>query len=357
MWTELPSATVIGRPNTLLLRNRQLMDQQTLRTYQQSGERAVEWLAAQLHHDGSFQVSPNDLACYYKAPYLLFISGKIEEANRVLSYIHKTFGQENGDFATSKDGKSENVAFVEYWAYINGWIALTAQKMGRFDVAYPTYDYLQTFFHPKLEGFTTRNPYGRGDNTVDVLTTAHLGLVALYLGDQKKAKAAGQLLQTILSLQPDTKKGFFLRLNEKGNLITEYPGESALFFFVSATQPNQAYFMLGYPIAFLGKLYSATQDPHYLQTAKGYLELLLSSQGNLRAFHYSHKVAWGAAMMAKFTEDSRYTELATTIADYLVSTQGQDGRWLMDQPAYTFFDQTAEIAIWMKEISNELSTV
>ena len=331
------------------------MDQQTLITYQQSSERAVEWLAAHLHNDGSFQVSPHDLACYYKAPYLFFISGKIEEANRVLSYIHKAFGRENGDFATSKDRKSENGAFVEYWGYMNGWIALTAQKMGRFDVAYPAYDYLQTFFHPKLEGFTTRNPYGQGDNTVDVLTTAHLGLVALYLGNLKKAKAAGQLIQTILSLQPNTKKEFFLRLNDEGNLITEYPGESAFFFVVSAIQPNQAYFMLGYPIAFLGKLYTATQDSHYLHTAKGYLEFLLTCQGNLRAFHYSHKVAWGAAMMARLTKDSRYTELAKSIADYLVKTQSQDGRWLTDQPAYTVFDQTAEIAIWMKEISNELS--
>ena len=333
------------------------MDQHILLTYQHSSERAVEWLAAQFNHDGSFQVSSHDLACYYKAPYLLYISGKIQEANRVLSYIHKTFGRENGDFITSKDGKSDNLAFVEYWAYMNGWIALTAQKMGRFDVAYPAYDYLQTFFHPKLEGFTTRNPYGQTDNTVDVLTTAHLGLVALYCGNQKKAKAAGQLIQTILSLQPNSKKGFFLRLNNEGNLITEYPGESALFFLVSATQPNQAYFMLGYPIAFLGKLYSATQDPHYLHLAKEYLEFLLTCQGNLRTFHYSHKVAWGAAMMARLTKDSKYTELAKDITDYLVATQSQDGRWLTDQPAYTFFDQTAEIAIWMKEISSELSTI
>ena len=143
-------------------------------------------------------------------------------------------------------------------------------------------------------------------------------------------------------------------MNDEGNLITEYPGESALFFLVSATQPNQAYFMLGYPIAFLGKLYSATQDSNYLITAKEYLEFLLTCQGNLRTFHYSHKVAWGAAIMARLVKDSRYTELAKSIADYLVASQSQDGRWLMDQPAYIFFDQTTEIAIWMKEISNEL---
>ena len=317
------------------------MDQHLLRTYQHSSERAVEWLAAQLNTDGSFQVSPQDLACYYKAPYLLFISGKIEEANRVLSYIHRTFGQENGDFATSKDRKSDNLAFVEYWAYMNGWIALTAQKMGRFDVAFPAYDYLQTFFHPKLGGFTTRKPYEQNDNTVDILTTAHLGLVALYMGNQKEAQAAGQLIQTIFSYQPNTKNGFLLRLNDEGNFITEYPEESALFFLVSATQPDQAYFMLGYPIAFLGKLFEATQNAHYLHPSKEYLEFLLTCQGNLRAFHYSHKVAWGAAMLARLTKDSRYTALANEHYGLLsLGPKCPDGRWLMDQPAHIFFDQT-----------------
>ena len=137
------------------------MDQRTVLTYQQSSERAVEWLAAQLNDDGSFQVSPNDLACYYKAPYLFFISGKIEEANRVLSYIHKTFGRENGDFATSKDRKSENVAFVEYWAYMNGWIALTAQKMGRFDVAHQPMTIFKLFSIPSLRDSRLEIPMGR----------------------------------------------------------------------------------------------------------------------------------------------------------------------------------------------------
>ena len=331
------------------------MDQHTLKIYRQSSDRAVEWLAAQINNDGSFQVPDNDLACYYKVPYLFAISGKMEEANRILSYIHKTFGRENGDFTTSKDRKSVNEAFVEYWAYMNGWIALTGQKMGRFDVAYPAYDYLQTFFHSTHGGFTTRKPYGKGDNTIDALTTAHLGLVALYLGDLDKAKAAGQLIQTFHTLQPDTQKGFFLRLNDEGNIITDFQEDSSFFFLVSATQPNQAYFMLGYPIAFLGKLYAATNDSHYLDTTKKYLEFLFTCQGNLRTFHYSHKVAWGAVMMARLTKEARYSELAMDIADYLVATQNQDGRWLTDQPAYTFFDQTAEIAIWMKEISSELS--
>jgi len=324
-------------------------------TYQQSADRAVEWLAGQMKEDGSLQVPVEDLACYYKAPYILFISGKIQEANHMLSYIQKTFGQENGDFTTSPDLKSVNGNFIEYLAYMNGWIALTAQKMGRFDVAYRAYDYLQSFYHPRQGGFTTQKPYGQSDNTMDVLTTAHLGLVALYLGDLKKAKTAGHLIQTFLFLQPNIHEEFYLRLNDNGELITDFAEDSSLFFQVHATHPNQTYFMLGYPIAFLGKLFAATNESRYIDTAKEYLEFLLTCQGNLRTFHYSHKVAWGAAMLARITKNEQYADLARSIADYLVQTQNQDGRWLQDEPAYTFFDQTAEIAIWMREICSEFS--
>ena len=326
-------------------------------TYQQSADRAVEWLGAQMKNDGSFQGPSGDLALYYKAPYLFYISGRMPVAHRLLSYIQTAFGRENGDFTTTPGFKSINENFVEYWAYVNGWIALTAQKMGRFDIAYRAYDYLESFYHPQLGGFTTQKPYGQDGNMLDVLTTSHLGLVALYLGDLEKAKTAGLLLQKVLCLQPNKQVGFYLRLDDDGKLLTDFPQDSAPFFQVTTRELNQAYFMLGYPIAFLGKLHAATNDPGCVEAAGEYLEFLLACQGNLRTFHYSHKVAWGAAIMAKITKDARYLELAKSIADYLVQTQSPDGRWLPDQPAYTFFDQTAEIAIWMREIHGTIETL
>lgn len=331
------------------------MDQHTLHAYHQSSERAVGWLKTQLETNGSYHGPAIDLACYYKSPYVFYLSGSLQEAAQILRYIRDTFMRENGDFTTSRAMKSENGALVEYWAYMNGWLALTAQKMGRFEVAYPAYDYLQTFSHPENGGFTTQKPYGQNDNTVDVFTTAHLGLAALYFGDLQKAIAAGHLIQKFLTLQPNIQTGFYLRLNNEGKLLSDFPQESAIFFEVSATQPNQAYFMLGYPIAFLGKLYSATNDLQYLVAAKGYLDFVFACQGNLRTFHFSHKVAWGAAIMARITKEVRYAELSMSIANYLVSIQDQNGGWLQDQPASTCFDQTAEIAIWLREICSELS--
>lgn len=325
-----------------------------LATYQHSADRALNWLSSRLQADGSYNAASRDLACYYKAPYLFYLSGRLEEAHRILSYIKKTFGRANQDFTTTPTAKSENDAFNEYWAYPNAWIALTAQKMGRFDIAYPAYQYLQGFYHPGCGGFTTHQPYGQGDNEVDILTTAHLGLTALYFGDLTKATGAGKLLRHIASQQPDLKTGFYLRQREQGEVVTSYPHERAVFYHVSATQPNQAYFMIGYPIAFLGQLYRATGEEEYLATAQWYLDFALACQGNLRAFHLSHKVAWGAALLANLTQDTRYRDLAREIADFLVSLQAAEGGWLQAEPAYTAFDQTTEIAIWLQEIQAEL---
>ena len=328
--------------------------QRTPDLYRQGANRAVAWLTSQLNQDGSYRLSTQDLACYYKTPYLLFLAGKGTDAHHVLRYIHKTFMTTNGDFTTSPELKSANGALAEYWAYMNGWLAITSQKMGCFTLADPAWTYLQGFFHPATGGGTTHHPYGHGDNTIDALTTAHLGLASLYFGDKKKAVEAGYCLQRFLDLQPRLNQEFLLRISDKGSLISEFPSQQSVLYAVNLAQPNQAYFMLGYPVAFLGKLYEATGDQVFLQAGKDYLDLLLRSTGNIRSFHFSHKVAWGSAIMARITQDRRYIELAENITDYLLSIQTPSGAWLDDQPAFTTFDQTAEIAIWLYEIANEL---
>lgn len=329
------------------------MNKQLIANYKKGADKALNWLLQKLKDDGSYGYGINDLASYYKSPYLFYISGKIEEAKRTLNHIKQKFMQNNGDFKTSVDIKSKNSAFVEYWAYTNGWITLAAQKMGCFDIAYPAYQYLKSFYHKKNGGFTTHSPYVESNNIVDVLTTAHLGLTSLYFGEIEKAKSAGNLLQRFISIQPDLKSCFYLRMNDNNKLITEYSQDAALFRKVSSIEPDQAYFMIGYPIAFLGKLYMASGTSEYLDTAIRYLDFAMGCHNSIHAFHFSHKVAWGAAIVANLTKETKYTDIAKSIVNYLLSIQDVSGAWLKNEPAHTCFDQTAEIAIWLREISSE----
>jgi len=331
------------------------MEREILEKYRLASDKAVNFLESRLTDDGSYGAEIKDLACYYKSPFLFYISGKTEPANRILNYIKTRFMRSHGDFTTEGDTKSENGAFVEYWAYTNCWVAIAAQKMGRFDISYPAYQYLNSFYHPQLGGFTTNKPYTPEKNVIDALTAAHLGLAALYFGDLEKAKSAGNLLQKLIDIQPELESGFYLRTNDEGELLTQFPEEMALFYRVSATQPQQAYFMIGYPPAFLGYLYRATGDDVYLNAAQKYVVFANNCNPSIRQFYLSHKVAWGSAVVANLIEDAKAAEISKSIADYLLTIQEEDGSWLKGEPPHTSFDQTAEIAIWLREISAELS--
>lgn len=322
--------------------------------YEQAADRAVGWFATRLRDDGSYGPDADDLACYYKSPYLFQLSGRPREAGRLLTFIKRRFMRPDHDFTTSAGHKSDHAAFTEYWAYPNGWLAMAAHRMGRFDIAYPAFEYLRSCHEPARGGFFTSGSSGSGDGGTDALTTAHLGLACLSFGDVHRAEAAGRWLARLLAVQPDSRAGLFLRRDRSGHLVCDVPEGKAAFHVVSARDPDQAYFMIGYPIAFLAKLFEATADDAHLRAARGYLDFALSCQGNLRSCPTSHKVAWGAAVLARITGDLCCTDLAVTIADHLLGIQDPSGAWLADQPAHTTFDQTAEIAIWLQEISAEL---
>ena len=320
--------------------------------YEQAADRGVRWLTAWLGDDGSYGPQADDLACYYKSPYLFGSSGRARQASEVLEFVRRRFMGSDYDFATASHHKSDNAAFNEYWVYPNGWLVMGAQRLGRFDIAYPAFEYLRSAHEPDRGGFLTGGPCGDGET--DALTTAHLGLVCLYLGDLPRAEGAGRWLARLMTLQPDSRAGLFLRCDRAGDLIRDIPQNKAVFYLVSAREPDQAYFMIGYPIAFLAKLYKVTAEEVYLNAARDYFEFAFSCKSDLRSSPTSHKVAWGAAVLARITHDHRCAELAVTIADHLLAVQDRSGAWLVDQPAHTTFDQTAEISIWLQEISAEL---
>lgn len=322
--------------------------------YEQAADRAVEWLTKRLRDDGSYGPEADDLACYYKSPYLFQLSGRVREASRLLTFIRGRFMRADHDFATSAGHKSDNAAFTEYWAYPNGWLAIAAQRMGRFDIAFPAFEYLRSCHQPSQGGFLTNGASGSGDGGTDALTTAHLGMTCLYFGDVERAHGAGRWLARLLAIQPDLTSGLFLRLDHSGELVRNVPEDKAALYVVRTRELDQAYFMIGYPIAFLATLFEVTADDAHLRAARGYVDFALSCEGNLRCCHTSHKVAWGTAVLARITGDRRCTALSVSITDHLLDIQDPSGAWLVDQPAHTTFDQTAEIAIWLQEISAEL---
>jgi hypothetical protein len=135
-----------------------------------AARRAAAWVHPRLEH-----AHLDDLACYYKAPYLFHLLGETAFAKYLLDRIRDRFMTSEGDFLTAPGVKSYNPVFAgqDFWAYPNGWIAITAHRLGRFDLSYPAFTYLQRFHEPRSGGFQTRPP--DDESPLDALTTATLG--------------------------------------------------------------------------------------------------------------------------------------------------------------------------------------
>jgi hypothetical protein len=298
--------------------------------YEKAAHRAVEWL---LDH-----IPPEDVAAHYKAPALFCLAGYPRQAQQRLDFIEARFGTEDGDFVTSPGSKSSNANFQEFWCYPNGWIALAAHMRGSFVLARRAYRHLLTYEAPA--GGCCANRAG----IPDALSTSHLGCVALQLGDATTARDAGRWLGALLERQTDS--SFRVR-----GLVED----TSLLHVVNPDEPDQAYFLLGYPMAFLAKLHQATGEHEALTWAAEFAELAFRCGDNLVTSPLAHKVAWGAAVLARTTGNRRYAALATSIADNLLATQGADGSWSAEKPAINHFDDTAEIAFWLLEISADLA--
>eukprot|EP00058_Branchiostoma_floridae_P004151 XP_002589639.1 hypothetical protein BRAFLDRAFT_99246 [Branchiostoma floridae] len=270
-----------------------------------------------------FRKEHKDLAFYFKSVTSLLLGGKVREANIVLDHIKDTCTKD-GDYISpgaEVGQKSANGAYNEFWAYANGWIAMGAMRLQRFDVAYSAYAYIQEkFFHPALGGATVK-AYSKTEMLYNIFCSCQYVIVVLAQ-------------------------------------VKDFPAEAAAICAVKATEPNQLYFFLGYPVAFLVKLAAATGNQSFRDCAEDILEFGMRCHESMYSSNFSHKVGWGAACLAAACTNrdnkEKYIQVATKIADHLVSLQSDRGSFLDSGPEMDNLDQSAEISVWLREIATEL---
>ncbi|WP_322757062.1 hypothetical protein [Synechococcus sp. CBW1107] len=321
--------------------------------------RTVEWIAALMESSDGLG---DDLVGHYKAPYLMQLAGRPRQARLLLDDIAARFQQSNCDFLSGPHLRTADPVLAGYPAYMTGWIAMAAHKVGRFDLSLPAWRFLQRFWSHDPPGFTLQprpNPAatepdddgGPAGAVLELLTCAHLGLVSLYLGELERARGAASTLQRFLDLQPSPSSRFYLRMTPEERLQTEFPAEAAGLHVVDAGQPGQAWFFLGYPMAFLCRLNQATGEPVPLATARAYGVFAEACAPRMVGEPLAHKVAWGCAELAAATGDTAPRSLSVAIVRQLLKDQNADGTWLPEAPLSTRIDQSVEIAIWLLEVS------
>ncbi len=321
-------------------------------------DRGLKWLLSRMKEDGSYDCNqPLEMCCYYKAPYALVMNGKFTEANRMLNFVREAFLTTNGDW-TSTPKRTEQEFFEPEYCYPNGWLVMGAHLAGRFDISEAALRFMFDYQNPRTGGFFatkgTEN-YPACESTVSI---SHFGHTCLCCGRVAQARQAGEALLGILQVQPELDSIFYARTDPEGLPIKQWQEGQELNYRVDLTQPQQFYFHIGYPIAFLALLYRATAEKQFLQGAGDYFEVAQRCAADRWTFPSTCKGAFGSALMYEITGKDKYLDAAAEFTQAMTELATPEGFWhykhffpkLADQPAMVTYDLTAEFVVWFSHI-------
>jgi hypothetical protein len=180
----------------------------------------------------------------------------------------------------------------------------------------------------------------------------------LFVSDVETAKNCGETLLKFMELQPNIEHELLLRMSAKtGSLISTVPDNMEPFYKIKKNSPNQLYFFLGYHGIFMTKLFQTTKDSRFLNSAIAIIDFAMTCHESIYSFSFSHKVAYAAALVAVETKNQKYKQMSIRLCEYLITIQTEDGLFGKEFEPIDKYDQSSEIAIWLREVVNELKKI
>ena len=341
---------------------------------EEAAKRASGWLASQLTEMGNYRgkdarlpsgVYPDtdDIGCYYKSIYTLRASGQSAAAAACLSYVVKRFQSPEGDFFNTPEVRSSGSYGPVYCQlYQNAWLMRGAAALYWFGLARRTLDFMNTQREPTSGGYYTivNSKTGIMDSN-----SIAVGAYSCILGGQlDKARQSCDFLLRLLGNQKDAGI-LWSRCRKDGQPITDLSDvqpKNHRYVRVSATEPEQAYWIWGWPMNEMIALYELTGEKKYLDGAIKIFDFLAASHAHAFGFTTSGKNAWGAAKLFRITGDKRYLDKAMSQMQYILDHQHADGYMLGEgvkdesgQPRRTTFDFTADFASWLIDNAAEFA--
>lgn len=325
----------------------------------------------------------DDCAYYCKLPLRLLLGGRVDEADRMLTFCKNNFLTPNGDFMNDNTLSSFDAAaktlhweFADFYPYLNQWWITCGVRLGRFDFVDTAYQYVDRhWFNPVTAASVVQDPLGEnpeGYNEHCIFNSAHLGNTYLFMGNKDKALAVGDTICKMVDAQPDLEGSgdtlrFYMRFNDDFQLIKGYPEGARGVKNAAICKGNEAFqcwWSLGYPVAYLANVYNLTGEAKYLASAEKILAFCLRCNENLRHNIVSHKVMWGAAMVGAITGRKQYWDLSRDIASHIMnvgqveSGEVKNWQWERDEAGNgtvygeaQVIDQTGEIAYWFSVVA------
>ena len=329
--------------------------------------------------DGSLE-GFDDPCHYCKLPNALAWGGRIKEADAMLDHCVNTFLRPNGDFTASptaeacapQSQKTIHWEFYDFYSYLNQWWITAGVRLSRSDFVHRATSYVLKHWHNQaIHAGCLQAPLGSGRHENCIFTSAHLGFTLLHAGAPAEAERIGRTIVAMVAKQPRLAElKYYNRFDDSLELLTSFapddPGVK-LAAIVDGTKPDQCWWSLGYPVAFLAHLHLHTGDPDFLATAENILEFVGRCDDDVRNNIVAHKVMWGASLVGAITGKREHWELVRHIAGHILTAQAECGRvmdWKWERGpdgvtpteygAAQLIDQTGEIAYWFFVVARQM---
>jgi hypothetical protein len=321
-----------------------------------------KWLLEHQNTNGSWIDLENaKVDAFYKASWALLVTGQHAAAQRALNYTVLNFFNTEGDFIPREHPSHKKVHYL----YPNAYFVVGSMIAGRYEIAIPAVDFLLSHQDPDHGGFYSRYTDSGRKNLSDTISTSAAGLACLAAGRIDAARRAGEFLENIVDMQPAPNDRFFTTIQPNGRLCTDLNHDKETFLrIIDVKKENQCWYAIGLPLAFLIQFASATGERRYRDLAQWCFNFQMRCVNPWDGSD-SGKAAWGCAMIYRMTGVKRYLEIASYIAENILSKQNSDGSWLLqeggcykpDKQAYSNgdFDLTSEYTLWLSLISSNIS--
>ena len=316
-------------------------------------QQALDWLGPKFESDDAWAAHPQPLVAYHKVPYLLAVTGRVEEAQRALIWIKGNLLRPDGRFnaAPVREGKPVVSACAEDVA----WVGLAAQLTGGFDIARGAVRSLAEQQGNATGGVYELDDEGRRSASAGVRTTASAGLAFLSSGLLEPARNAGRFLTRASRVQFDETR-FHVRLDAQGKPVRKFPAAQASSHVVARARGRTQIGHLGVPAVFLAKLHLATGETAWLEAAMDYFAFAEQYDEEAQTGEYSAPLGWGAAVLYGITRRRLYYDASDRVAQAWIERQRMDGSWRARRGAAetgSAITRTTEMALYLTESLRE----
>ncbi|MFJ5677994.1 hypothetical protein [Streptomyces sp. NPDC093097] len=328
-------------------------------SYKAASSLGADHLAATQRPDGALPSSRDVIESSYKGIWALQCAGKTIEAARLASYVRSHLGTD-GDVPSPR----QEPYFLDiHYLYANGYLAIGAHLLGRFDLSDRLMSFIASLQNPQHGGFPSTGPRP-GDGRCDTVSTSISGIAALFHRREAVALAAADFLTRVWESQPNRASVFSSTMSPEGQLLTGNDAHQ-----LNVQEAGQDWWFLGAPALFLATLYEKTSDERHLALAQELMDYMMLSCHQDVALHPScGKLAVSAAKLYRLTSEYRYAELAVNVADLIVCNQDPSGVWTRDlwfhgternsttELLWSDLDMSLEYVLWLDLVARELTS-